>query len=190
MCIRDRTSCFTVFWYLSVGSCFSSVMFCSMKFCTFLCRLSVEMITVVLPLSAFTNVMLRLCAFSLSLMAVCISELWLLLSGVLCAPIISVSYTHLVLYKTTTRSQDGLQKSYIINFKLNLNEIWRLYIMTTIFCFNLLCLANRCRLFDKSDCRNLSPVVSIRQSLKQRGSSLCMILTRLNYRSLTKCNST
>ena len=83
------TSCFTVFWYLSVGSCFSSVMlFCSMKFCTFLCRLSVGIITVVLPLSAFTNVMLCLCAFSLSLMAVCISELWLLLYGVLCTPIV------------------------------------------------------------------------------------------------------
>ena len=46
------------------------------------------MITVMLPLSAFTNVILCLCAFSLSLMAVCISELWLLLSGVLCTPIV------------------------------------------------------------------------------------------------------
>ena len=89
MCLALLISCFTVFWYLSVGSCFSSVMlFCSMKFCTFLCRLSVGTITFVLPLSAFTNVMLCLCAFSLSLMAVCFSELWLLLSGVLCTPIV------------------------------------------------------------------------------------------------------
>ena len=81
-----------------------------MKSCTFLCRLSVEMITVVLPLSAFTNVMLCLCAFSLSLMAVCISELWLFLSGVLCTPIVlfilclnAVSYTHLQrLFKRVT----------------------------------------------------------------------------------------
>ena len=54
MCLALLTICFTEFWYLSVGSCFSSVMlFCSMKFCTFLCMLSVGMIIVVLPLSAY-----------------------------------------------------------------------------------------------------------------------------------------
>ena len=37
------TICFTEFWYLSVESCFSSVMlFCSMKSCTFLCRLCIK----------------------------------------------------------------------------------------------------------------------------------------------------
>lgn len=56
---------------------------CPVFFCPyFLCRSSVEMITVALSLSAFTKVMLYLCAFTLSLMAVYTSEVWFLLFGV------------------------------------------------------------------------------------------------------------
>ena len=76
MCLALLTIRFTEFWYLSVGSCFSSVMFCSMKFCTFLCRLSVGIIK---------NDILN--------------EQTQFISHVLFEHITPVSYTHLDVYK-------------------------------------------------------------------------------------------